>query len=161
VTLPTVYAFNPATNAWIGKVGTLSAASAGMSDDGNISDIAFDTNGAMFFTADTTSNGHSLYRINGPMPSVAGSATLVPVPMTPNLLSNSGIIGSLAFGSNGNLYLGQLDLPQIMEFNPRAGNGVPVTQSIGTFIPGVLADLASCAAVSVDSVEMNSAGRVD
>ncbi len=157
-TTPTLYAFDTTTNTWIGKVGSFPGTAAGMNGQ-NISDIAFDANGTMFFTANTTSNGHSLYRVSGPVPATAGSATLTPALVSADLLPNDNEIGSLAFGSTGDLYLGQIASPQIQELNP--ANGAVVSQSSGTPIPGNPSDFASCAQPSTLTVVKDVVNRTN
>ncbi|WP_213014150.1 beta strand repeat-containing protein [Plantibacter sp. CFBP 13570] len=154
-TTPSLYAFNPTTNSWIGLVASFSGTAAGMNGT-NISDFAFDSNGIGFFTANTTSNGHSLYRWTGPVPSAAGNASLVPVLITPNLLANDNAIGSLAFGSNGNLYLGQIASPQITQLNSTTGD---VIDRSGAPIPGRPVDFASCSSPNTLTVQKNIVSR--
>lgn len=154
---PTVYAFNPATNTWIGQVGSFSGDAAGMNSS-NISDLAFDNNGIGFFSANTTSQGHSLYRWDAPVPSTPGNVTLNPVLITANLFANDNGIASLAFGSNGNLYLGQLFSPQITELNP--ANGAVVNRS-GAPIPGRPVDFASCSSPSTLTVQKDVVSRAN
>lgn len=152
---PTLYAFNPATNTWIGQVASFPGTAAGM-NGGNISDLAFDSNGIGFFSADTTSNGHSLYRWNTAVPSTAGNATLTPVLITTNLFANNPGIASLAFGSNGSLYLGQLTSPQITQLNPSTG---AVVDRSGAPITGRPVDFASCSTPNTLTVQKNIVSR--
>ncbi|WP_162239087.1 beta strand repeat-containing protein [Agreia sp. Leaf335] len=154
-TLATLYAYDPATNTWLGRIGSFPLNAAGMNAT-NISDIAIDTDGIAYITANTTSNGHSLYRINGALPSTSGNAPLAPVLITTNLLANNQNIGSLAFGSNGNLYLGQIASPQIIQLNP--SSGALVDQSAAP-IPGLPVDFASCSTPSTLTVQKNITSR--
>lgn len=150
-----LYAFHtsgPDIGKAVGLVGRINITSNGLNGQ-NVSDIAFDKAGNLFFTANTNSGKHSLYRVTGPISSTSGVQTLVPQLVSATVLNNSSSIGSLAFGSNGNLYLGTSTVsPQIQELNP--ANGQVVTSTGSAFpIGGLPVDFASCSTPSTLTVE--------
>ncbi|MBZ5738024.1 DUF7507 domain-containing protein [Nocardioides mangrovi] len=137
-----LYAFNTSTNTGIGQVGTIS----GLSNNG---DMAFDAVGNLYVVsnASTTAAG-TLARVNGPLPSTAGSSSLAATSLA-TLPENSGQYASMAFDGNGYLIIGT-GAGKVLKVNPTSGVLVQTkTVSLN------LHDMASCSSPST------AAARVD
>ncbi|MGY2701029.1 putative repeat protein (TIGR01451 family) [Nocardioides sp. HB32] len=137
-----LFAFNTNTNTSIGQVGTF----GGLSSNG---DMAFDATGNLYVVsnASTTAAG-TLARVNGPLPTTAGTTAL-----TANLLTtlpdNSGQYASMAFNGDGYLVVGT-GSGKVLKINPSSGVLVQ-TKTVSLS----LSDMASCTAPSVASARVD------
>ena len=137
-----LYVFNPTTNTWVGEVGRFPMPSG----RNNVSDITFDADGVMYFTADSQTGvaTSQLWRTSSPVPSVTSTATIPTVFMN-QTAGNVPSAGALAFGPDGYLYRADL-ADTIYKMDPASGAQVSATTLSQS--AAYLGDLASCAVPS-------------
>ncbi len=137
-----LYAFNTSTNTGIGQVGTI----AGLSNNG---DMAFDAVGNLYVVSNADQNASgTLARVNGPLPTTAGSTALNAVFLT-SLPANSGQYASMAFDGTGVLVIGT-GSGKVLRVNPSSGASIDTHQASVS-----LSDMASCSSPSVASVRVD------
>jgi uncharacterized repeat protein (TIGR01451 family) len=137
-----LFAFNTNTNTSIGQVGTI----GGLSNNG---DMAFDAVGNLYVVsnASTTAAG-TLARVNGPLPTSAGSTSLAATVLA-SLPDNSGQYASMAFDGSGVLVVGT-GSGKVLKVNPSSGALIS-TKTVSVS----LSDMASCSAPSTASVRVD------
>ena len=145
----TVFAFNTLTKTSIGQVATISGTGLG----GN-GDFAFDATGNLFVvSSDGGSSAGTLARVNGALPTTAGSTALGLSVLTATP-ANNGTYHSMAFDSSGHIVIGT-STPKIIRVNPTTGAIVDSSAMGFGFV-----DLASCASPSTAQAQVDlPAGR--
>ncbi|WP_370250197.1 hypothetical protein [Nocardioides sp.] len=140
----TVFAFNTATQTAIGQVATIS----GDALDGN-GDMAFDASGNLFLTTNANASAQgSLARVDGSLPTTAGSESLTVTGLA-TLPGDSGQYASLAFGPDGLIVVGT-STGRVLRLNPTTG-----AQVSSITVSSSLADMASCSLPSSATVRVN------
>ena len=144
----TVFAFNTVTKTAIGQVATISGTGLG----GN-GDFAFDSSGNLYIVSnDTYSSGSgpagTLARVNGSLPTTAGSAALG-VTVLATTPAGNGQYHSMAFDSSGLLVIGTSS-PKIIRVNPVTG-AIVDSSTMGY----AFTDLASCAQPSTAQAQVD------
>ncbi len=134
-----IYGFNTLTNTPIGYMGSIS----GMGSSAN-GDIAFDAAGNLYIVSNASDTASGIVsRVNGPLPTSAGSAALTATTITNALPANAGQYNSVAFGPNGNLVIGSAlssgASSTIKQVDP--ATGAQLSSSAG---PIAWVDMASC-----------------
>ncbi len=137
-----LYAFNTSTNTFIGQVATIS----GLGGNG---DMAFDAVGNLYVVSnDGSTDAGTLARVNGPLPTTTGSASLNATELA-SLPGNSGQYASMAFDGSGVLVIGT-STGKVVRVNPSSG-----TQLSSKTVSLSLHDMASCSAPSIASARVD------
>lgn len=168
-----LYAFNPATESSIGKVGTIPVSKDSGSwvqnwlggrnwvkTDRANGDLVFSSDGTMYFVASsntTADDSNVLMRVNEPIPSRAGIAALTATEITPlNINNQQRQFNGIAF-AGGYLYL-DTSAGHLYKVDPSTGNlvgGGAITSGLSSPV-----DMASCQYNNSLKVQKNIVNRV-
>ncbi len=142
-----LYAYNPATNASIGRVATIS-----VPGEGTNGDLAFDKTGRLFLVK-ASGTVSTLFRVDQDIP----TATTSPLPaLTTTQLSSGPVtaaINGMTFASDGFLYLGSS--LRLQKTNPITGQPVNTPTTVPFSGSTSSTDLGSCAGPSTLTVQVN------
>ncbi|QWF22006.1 DUF11 domain-containing protein [Nocardioides sp. LMS-CY] len=137
-----LYAFNTGTNTSIGRVGTISDLSVN-------GDMAFDAVGNLYVVSNASNTAAgTLARVNGPLPTTAGSTTLAATKLA-TLPGNSGQYASMAFDGSGDLVIGT-GSGKVLRVNPSSGVLISTKDTNRQ-----LSDMASCSSPSTANANVN------
>ncbi len=151
-----LFAFNAATDAAIGEVGTITVptTSAGAFADG---DLAFDGKGNLYFVASVgkTANGQ-VFRVDVPIPAVAGTQALNATEIA--AITATFEFDGIALNVNGYVYLQTPTTKKLVKVNPNGSVAATIAET-GLATRAVPTDLASCSYPGTVTGEVNIAGR--